>query len=135
MGVPDHVTCLLRNLYAGQEATVRTRYGTMDWFKIGKGVLQGCILPSYFTSVAQSGPTLCDPVDCSMPGFPVHHQLLKLTQAHVNQVGDAIQPSHPPSSPSYEPCRVGSPYLFNLYVELLLLLLSHFSLVRLCATP
>ena len=46
MGIPDHLTCLLRNLYAGQEATVRTRHGTMDWFKIGKGVCQGCILPS-----------------------------------------------------------------------------------------
>ena len=44
MGIPDHLTCLLRNLYAGQEATVRTGHGTMDWFKIGKGVCQGCIL-------------------------------------------------------------------------------------------
>ena len=46
IGIPDHLTCLLRNLYAGQEATVRTRHGTMDWFQIGKGVCQGCILPS-----------------------------------------------------------------------------------------
>ena len=44
MGVPDHLTCLLRNLYAGQEATVRTGHGTTDWFQIGKGVHQGCIL-------------------------------------------------------------------------------------------
>ena len=44
MGIPDHLTCLLRNLYAGQEATVRTRRGTIDWFQIGKGVRQGCIL-------------------------------------------------------------------------------------------
>ena len=44
MGVPDHLTCLLRNLYAGQEATVRTRHGAMDWFKIGKGLSQGCVL-------------------------------------------------------------------------------------------
>ena len=44
MGIPTHLTCLLRNLYAGQEATVRTRRGTTDWFQIGKGVLQGCIL-------------------------------------------------------------------------------------------
>ena len=44
MGVPDHLTCLLRNLYAGQEATVRTGHGTTDWFPIGKGVHQGCIL-------------------------------------------------------------------------------------------
>ena len=44
MGIPDHLTHLLRNLYAGQEATGRTRYGTMDWFQIGKGIHQGCIL-------------------------------------------------------------------------------------------
>ena len=44
MGISDHLTCLLRNLYAGQEATVRTGHGTTDWFQIGKGVCQGCIL-------------------------------------------------------------------------------------------
>ena len=44
MGIPDHLTCLLRNLYAGQEATVRSGHGTTDWFQIGKGVCQGCIL-------------------------------------------------------------------------------------------
>ena len=44
MGIPDHFTCLLRNLYAGQETTVRTGHGTMDWFQIGGGVCQGCIL-------------------------------------------------------------------------------------------
>ena len=44
MGIPDHLTCLLRNLYAGQEVTVRTGHGTTDWFQIGKGVRQGCIL-------------------------------------------------------------------------------------------
>ena len=43
MGIPDHLTCLLRNLYPGQEATVRTRHGTMDWFRIGKRICQGCI--------------------------------------------------------------------------------------------
>ena len=48
-----------------------------------------------FSSVTQSCPTLCDPTDCSTPGFPVHHQLLDLTQTHVCQAGDAIQPSHP----------------------------------------
>ena len=44
MGIPDHLTCLLRNLYAGQEARIRTGHGTTDWFQIGKGVAQGCIL-------------------------------------------------------------------------------------------
>ena len=53
-----------------------------------------------FSSVAQSCPTLCDPMNRSMPGLPVHHQLLEFTQTHVHQVGDAIQPSHPLSSPS-----------------------------------
>ena len=53
-----------------------------------------------FSSVSQSCPTPCDPMDCSTPGLPVHHQLLELAQTHVHQVGDAIQPSHPLSSPS-----------------------------------
>ena len=54
MGIPDYLTCLLRNLYAGQEATVRTGHGTTDWFKIGKGVRQGCILsPCLFNLYAE----------------------------------------------------------------------------------
>ena len=53
-----------------------------------------------FSSVAQSCLTLCDPMDCSMLGMPVHHQLLEFTQTHVQRVGDAIQPSHPLLSPS-----------------------------------
>ena len=54
MGIPDHLTCLLRNLYAGQEATVRTGHGTTDWFRIGKGVRQGCILsPCLFNLYAE----------------------------------------------------------------------------------
>ena len=56
-----------------------------------------------FSSVTQSCPTLWDPMDCSMPGFPVHHQLPELTQTHVHQVGDAIQPSHPLWCPSLPP--------------------------------
>ena len=53
-----------------------------------------------FSSVAQSCPTLCDLMDCTMPGLPVHHQLPEFTQTHVHWIGDAIQPSHPLSSPS-----------------------------------
>ena len=54
MGIPDHLTCLLRNLYAGQEATVRTGHGTTDWFQIGKGIHQGCILsPCLFNFYAE----------------------------------------------------------------------------------
>ena len=54
MGIPDHLTCLLRNVYAGQEATVRTGHGTTDWFQIGKGERQGCILsPCLFSFYAE----------------------------------------------------------------------------------
>ena len=54
MGIPDHLTCLLKNLYTGQEAAVRTGHGTTDWFQIGKGVRQGCILsPCLFNFYAQ----------------------------------------------------------------------------------
>ena len=54
MGIPDHVTCLLRNLYSGQEATVRTAHGITDWFQIGKGLCQGCMLsPSLFNFYAE----------------------------------------------------------------------------------
>ena len=59
-----------------------------------------------FSSVAQSCPTFCDPMNCSTPGLPVHLQLPEFTQTHVHRVGDAIQPSHPLSSPS--------PHAFNL---------------------
>ena len=54
MGIPDHLTCFLRNLYAGQEATVRIEHETMDWFQIGKGICQGCILsPCLFNLYAE----------------------------------------------------------------------------------
>ena len=66
------------------------RYTQMSW---GASVAR-------FSSVAQLCPTLCDPMDCSIPGLPVHHQLPELAQTHVHRVGDAIQPSHPLSSPS-----------------------------------
>ena len=64
---------------------------------VGRGSVQ-------FSSVAQSRPTLCDPTDCSTPGFPVHHQFSELTPTHVHRVSDAIQPSHPlffPSPPAF----------------------------------
>ena len=124
MGIPDHLACFLRNLYAGQETTVRTMYGTNYWFKIEKGVWQGCRLSPYlfniyaehimrnaglnelqksrelgetsttsdmfsFSSVAQSCLTRCDPVNCSTPDLPVHHQPPEPTQCHVHWVGDA----------------------------------------------
>ena len=65
MGIPDHLTCLVRNLYAGQEAIVRTGHGTADWFQIGKGVHQGCILsPCLFNLYA---------VTCEMLGWMNHN--------------------------------------------------------------
>ena len=70
-------------------------------FSLGPNHLAFLLL---FSSVAQFCPTFCDPVDCSTPGFPVHHQLLELAQTHVRRVGDAIQPSHPllfPSPPAF----------------------------------
>ena len=122
MAIPDHLTCLLRNLCAGQEATVTTGHGTTDWFQIGKGVCQGCILSlclfnlyaedimrnarleeaqavikiarrniynlRYADAAAakslQSCPTLCDPMDCSTPVFPVLYHLPELAQIHVH---------------------------------------------------
>ena len=92
---------------------------TTDWFQVRKGVCQGCILSPClfnlyaefpFSSVTQSCLTLCDLMDCSTPGLPSHHQLLELTQTHVHWVGDAIQASHPLSSPS--------PPAFNLSKQL-----------------
>ena len=87
MGIPDHLTCVLRNLYVGQEATVRTGHGTTDWFQIGKGVRQCCILsPCLFnlyeksvSLVALSCPTICNPMDCQVSVSIINTQsLLKL---------------------------------------------------------
>ena len=65
MGISDHLTCILQNQCAGQEATIRTRHGTMDWFPIGKGECQGCILsPAYLTSMQS--------ISCEMPGWMKH---------------------------------------------------------------
>ena len=65
MGTPDHLTCFVRNLYAGQEATVRTGHGTIDWFQIGKGVRQGCILSLPYLTYMQS-------TSCEKPGWMKH---------------------------------------------------------------
>ena len=71
--------------------------------KIQESLIKMSVIPlstPQFSSVAQSSPTICDPMDCSTPGFPVHHQLPELTQIHVHWVSDSFQPSHPLSSPS-----------------------------------
>ena len=88
MGLPDHLTCLLRNLYGGQEATVRTGHGTTDWFQIGKGVRQGCILsPCLFNlyaehimrnaglEEAQAGIKIAGMLGASM-GVPTHNKVM-----------------------------------------------------------
>ena len=76
MGIPDHLTCILRNLYAGQEATVRTGHGTTDWFQIGKGVRQGCILsPCFFNLYAE---------------YIMRNARLEETQAVINIAGRNI---------------------------------------------
>ena len=79
MGIPDHLTCLLRNLYAGKEATVRTGHGTTDWFKIGKEVCQGCILSSclfnlYAEYIMHSGR-----LDKAQPG-------IKISRRNINNL-------------------------------------------------
>ena len=66
----------------------------------GRGGNRFLLSSVQFSSATQSGPNLCGPMDCSMPGLPVHHQLLEFAQTHVHCVGDAIQPSHPLLSPS-----------------------------------
>ena len=63
---------------------------------------------AWFSSIAQSYPTLCNPMDCGTLGFPVHHQVPEIAQSHVHRVSDAIQPSHPlsaPSSPAFNPSQ------------------------------
>ena len=82
-----------------------------SWEYLHNRNLKVCNLQLFFSrkllvkhlSSVQSCPTLCDPMNCSTPGLPVHHQLLEFTQTHVHWVGDAIQPSHPLSSPSPAP--------------------------------
>ena len=77
MGIPDHLTCLPRNLYAGQEATVVTGHGTMNWFKIGKGVHQSCILsPCLFNLYAE--------YIMQNPGLDELHAGIKITSRHIN---------------------------------------------------
>ena len=89
-----------------------------------------------FSSVAQSCPTLCDPMNCIMPGLPVHHQLLEFTQSHVHRVPDAIQPSHPRSSSSPAPKHSQHQSLFQWVnsshevAEVLELQLQHHSFQR-----
>ena len=87
MGIPDHLICLLRNLYAGQEATVRTRHGTTDWFQIGKRVCQGCILsPCLFNLYAE---------------YIMRNAGLEETQAGIKIAGRNINNSDMQMTPHY----------------------------------
>ena len=83
-GTPDHLTCLLRNLYAGQEAAVRTGHGTTDWFKIGKGVHQGCILsPSYLTYMQSTSWEMLDRVKHKLESrFPGETSVPQICRRH-----------------------------------------------------
>ena len=110
MGTRDHLTCLQRNLYAGQEATVRTGHGTMDWFQIGKGVRQGCILSPCSVQSVQSRPH----------GLQ-HARLpyLSPTPGACSNSCPLSQQCHPTISSSVVPFSscLQSPYLLNLYSE------------------
>ena len=92
--ISNYVMC------TNQLVKLMTTSHTCRPFVMCNSALYSIIIHSWFSSVAQSCPTLHDPMDCSVPGFPVHHQLLELAQTHVHRVSDAIQPSHPLPSPS-----------------------------------
>ena len=79
----------------------KLNYPCLSWFSSFQKQIMGLFnLHSSFSSVPQSCPTLCNPMNHSTPGLPIHHQLLEFTQTYVHRVGDDIQPSHPLSSPS-----------------------------------
>ena len=111
--VQYEITCMWNLKYDTNQHETKTDSETQRtdlWLSRGRegrirkewkfGISRGTLLSVQFSSVTQSCPTLSDPVDCSTPGFPVHHQLLELAQTCVLWVSDAIQPSHPQSSPS-----------------------------------
>src|SRR5574341_1534967 len=80
---------------------INLAYNALNFFcKITILKLFSSLKSSQFSSVTQSYPTLCNPMNCSTPGLPVHHQLPEFTETHVHRVSDGIQPSHPLSSPS-----------------------------------
>ena len=105
----QRLRCLV-NGQAPEQLGALTSRGTEHRLRAEPSLVRGqggLVLPNFIckfalvsSSATQSCPTLCDPMDCSMPGFPVHHQLPGLAQTHVDRVGDAIQPAHPLSSPS-----------------------------------
>ena len=87
---------------ADEQGSFEELFKLFFWPRLGEPCFQVFVIWEFFqfSPVTQSCPTLCDPMDCTTPGFPVHHQLLELAETHVHRVGDAIQPSHPLSSAS-----------------------------------
>ena len=97
-GKPLQYSCLENPIDRGAWWATVHRVTESDMAEVSEHI---CIYTSVqFSSVVQSCPTLCDPMNCSTPGLPVHHQLPEFTQTHVHRVSDAIQPSHPLSSSS-----------------------------------
>ena len=109
MNEMKNATVSIANLVKPKKESMKSKMGPLklsiqrakekEWKRINKSYMnRGILLRKAITplsSVAQSCLTLCDPIDCSMPGLPVHHQLLEFTQTHAHWVGDIIQPSHP----------------------------------------
>ena len=101
MRIPDQLTCLLRNLFASQEATLEQDMEQRTGSKLGKKYCRAvCLTSVQFSSVTQSGPTICNPMKRTTTGLAVHHQITEFTQTHVHRVADAIQTSHLLSCPS-----------------------------------
>ena len=98
--IPHPRVILFLSLWAEPSNLLLTNRIPQNWSALGYKRFQLLYWSVQFSSVAQSCPTLCDPMNRSMPGLTVHHQLPEFTQTHANRVGDAIQPSHPMSSPS-----------------------------------
>ena len=96
----SNTTVQKHQFFSGQPSLDQLSYPYMTTGKTIALKIQTCWQSDQIRSVAQSCPTLCDPMNRSTPGLPVHHQLLEFTQTHVHRVSDAIQPSHPLSSPS-----------------------------------
>ena len=88
MEIPNHLTCLLGNLYAGQEATVRTGHGTTDWFQIGKGIHQGCILSPYLFNLYAEYITQNAGLDEAQAG-------IKIARKNINNFRYAVDTTHP----------------------------------------
>ena len=108
---------LIRNDDVWIMIKVNSQLGFLNKFLIYIYNMKSMLFEHHFSSVAQLCPTLCDIMDCCMPGFDVHHQLLELSQTHIHGVGDAIQISHPLSFPSPVPSIFSSIRVFFQWVS------------------